>query len=215
MHTGFWWENLKERDGMGDFGVDIEMDRKQIGWVWLYLVEGGAEWRCLVQTAVKLRIQSNMENSLTSWRTNGLSRMSPIHGVCYLLNLSVVGKSIFYSHLTRYVPGSDRRADFVSWIVQTGCGTCVASGASFLTGIASWVWSCLVTSICIKVKNKWSCTSASPICLHGVHTGEQFVLEFYVLLTVPPCIIFCKVLCYKSEGRWFDSRWCHWNFSLT
>jgi len=24
-----------------------------------------------------------------------------------------------------------------------------------------------------------------------------------------------KVLCCKSEGRWFDSRWCHWNFSLT
>ena len=24
-----------------------------------------------------------------------------------------------------------------------------------------------------------------------------------------------KVLSYKSEGRWFDSRWCHWNFSLT
>jgi hypothetical protein len=24
-----------------------------------------------------------------------------------------------------------------------------------------------------------------------------------------------KVLCYKSEGRWLDSRWCHWNFSLT
>jgi hypothetical protein len=24
-----------------------------------------------------------------------------------------------------------------------------------------------------------------------------------------------KVLCYNSEGRWFDSRWCHWNFSLT
>ena len=24
-----------------------------------------------------------------------------------------------------------------------------------------------------------------------------------------------KVLCYKSEGRWFDSSWCHWNFSLT
>ena len=23
-----------------------------------------------------------------------------------------------------------------------------------------------------------------------------------------------KVLCYKSEGRWFDSRWCNWNFSL-
>jgi len=24
-----------------------------------------------------------------------------------------------------------------------------------------------------------------------------------------------EVMCYKSEGRWFDSRWCHWNFSLT
>ena len=24
-----------------------------------------------------------------------------------------------------------------------------------------------------------------------------------------------KVLCHKSEGRLFDSRWCHWNFSLT
>jgi hypothetical protein len=24
-----------------------------------------------------------------------------------------------------------------------------------------------------------------------------------------------KVVCYKSKGRWVDSRWCHWNFSLT
>jgi hypothetical protein len=24
-----------------------------------------------------------------------------------------------------------------------------------------------------------------------------------------------NLLCYKSEGRWLDSRWCHWNFSLT
>ena len=24
-----------------------------------------------------------------------------------------------------------------------------------------------------------------------------------------------KVLCYKSEGRWFDPSWFHWNFSLT
>jgi len=24
-----------------------------------------------------------------------------------------------------------------------------------------------------------------------------------------------KVLCYKSEGRWFDPNWCHWIFSLT
>jgi len=24
-----------------------------------------------------------------------------------------------------------------------------------------------------------------------------------------------KVLCYKSEGRWFDPIWCHWNLSST
>jgi hypothetical protein len=24
-----------------------------------------------------------------------------------------------------------------------------------------------------------------------------------------------KVLRYKSDNRWFDSRWCHWYFSLT
>ena len=24
-----------------------------------------------------------------------------------------------------------------------------------------------------------------------------------------------KALCYKSVVRWFDSRWCHWNFSFT
>ena len=24
-----------------------------------------------------------------------------------------------------------------------------------------------------------------------------------------------KVLCYKSNGHWFDPSWCQWNFSLT
>ena len=24
-----------------------------------------------------------------------------------------------------------------------------------------------------------------------------------------------KLLYYKSKGRWFDPRWCLWNFSLT
>ena len=23
-----------------------------------------------------------------------------------------------------------------------------------------------------------------------------------------------KVLCYKSEGRWFDPSWCQWNFFI-
>jgi hypothetical protein len=24
-----------------------------------------------------------------------------------------------------------------------------------------------------------------------------------------------EALCHKLEGRRFDSRWCHWNLSLT
>jgi len=32
-------------------------------------------------------------------------------------------------------------------------------------------------------------------------------------------IVYCggtvvKVLCYKSEGRWFDPSWCHWEFFI-
>ena len=26
---------------------------------------------------------------------------------------------------------------------------------------------------------------------------------------------FVEALSYRPEGRGFDSRWCHWNFSLT
>jgi hypothetical protein len=29
------------------------------------------------------------------------------------------------------------------------------------------------------------------------------------------CGTVVKALCCKSEGCGFDSRWCHWNFSLT
>ena len=44
----------------------------------------------------------------------------------------------------------------------------------------------------------------SVCCFHGVHalTGDRGATVV-------------KVLCYKSEGRWFDPRWCHWNISLT
>jgi len=28
-------------------------------------------------------------------------------------------------------------------------------------------------------------------------------------------MLLVEALRYKSEGRGFDSRWCHWNFSLT
>ena len=50
----------------------------------------------------------------------------------------------------------------------------------------------------------------------------KFITSFCHLLYISTLIFIrdrggtvVKVLCYKSEGRWFDSRWCHWNILLT
>ena len=47
---------------------------------------------------------------------------------------------------------------------------------------------------------------------HPYTTGKIIVL--YILVFGDRCGTVVKVLCYKSEGRWFDPRWCHWNFSF-
>ena len=57
--------------------------------------------------------------------------------------------------------------------------------------------------------------------LNGPQTAPQKFIEVWRILFFTP--IACgdrsstvvKVRCHKSEGRWFDSRWCHWNFLLT
>ena len=52
-------------------------------------------------------------------------------------------------------------------------------------------------------------TSASP--------NVQFyaTLKMYTLHHGDRSSTVVKVLCYKSEGRWFDPSRCHWNFLLT
>ena len=42
-----------------------------------------------------------------------------------------------------------------------------------------------------------------------VSNFEQMSITFFSLYHT------LDVLRYKSEGRWFDPRWCRWNFSLT
>ena len=41
--------------------------------------------------------------------------------------------------------------------------------------------------------------------------------DFTLILTITGARggVVVKALCYKTAGRGFDSRWCHWNFSVT
>ena len=50
-----------------------------------------------------------------------------------------------------------------------------------------------------------------PICAFMACAGLS--LDFYTLLFVVALLV--EALRYKPEGRGFDFRWCHWNFSLT
>ena len=50
------------------------------------------------------------------------------------------------------------------------------------------------------------------------HVGKlntQRLWKMTAYMTVDHGGTVVKVLCYKSESRWFDPSWCHWNFSLT
>jgi hypothetical protein len=54
----------------------------------------------------------------------------------------------------------------------------------------------------------------------GKHNFRKFQFNYYFFpyycsrgtLLVAQLV---EALRYKPEGRGFDSRWCHWNFSLT
>jgi len=42
------------------------------------------------------------------------------------------------------------------------------------------------------------------------YTNDCFRLHFYLNRGRGSTVV--KVLCYKSEGRWFDPSWCQWIF---
>jgi hypothetical protein len=44
---------------------------------------------------------------------------------------------------------------------------------------------------------------------------HNYVSIFNLLATGRVVAQLVEALRYKPEGRGFDSRWCHWNFSLT
>jgi hypothetical protein len=46
-------------------------------------------------------------------------------------------------------------------------------------------------------------------------TSRLGFLHRYMFIWRHPVAYLVEALRYNSEGRGFDSRWCHWNFSLT
>jgi hypothetical protein len=61
-YTGFWWENLRERDNLGDPGEDgdnIKMHLQELrcgGLDWIKLVQDKDRWRALVNAVMNLRV---------------------------------------------------------------------------------------------------------------------------------------------------------------
>jgi len=54
--------------------------------------------------------------------------------------------------------------------------------------------------------------------IHTAKSHASFILCQFLwpyLLSWGTAVTVFKVMCYKSEGRWFDSSLCHWNYSLT
>ena len=68
------------------------------------------------------------------------------------------------------------------------------------------------------VKNGCSCALIPPppysfvLCTETIVVVLSFFTKYTELFGDRGGTV-VKVLCYKSEGRWFDLSWCHWNFS--
>ena len=67
---------------------------------------------------------------------------------------------------------------------------------------------------CVKLQNARCKDKDSPIEIHHRLTEAQEVgiMRAATLQKGDRGGTVVKVLCYKSEGRWFDPSWCQWIF---
>ena len=79
----------------------------------------------------------------------------------------------------------------------------------------------VLSVLCVMFQVQLSFVVKSIECLPGTASG--FFFKTFVTIPVAPFIAWgtllvvqlVEALRYKPEGREFDSRWCHWNISLT
>jgi hypothetical protein len=67
-----------------------------------------------------------------------------------------------------------------------------------------------------NISSYYSTNISLHACLRSLFcnkpTIQGYILESELKYAVAQLV---EALRYKPEGRGFDSRWCHWNFSLT
>ena len=74
----------------------------------------------------------------------------------------------------------------------------------------------LVTIPSSTLRSNVGCIPIHPLCSEP--TPPRSVIFLFIHMTTfggYAVTQLVKALCYKPEGRGFDSWWCHWNFSLT
>jgi hypothetical protein len=63
VYTGFWWRNLRERDHLGDPGIDGRIILRWIvrkwdvgGVGWMKLAQDSDRWQALLNAVMNLRV---------------------------------------------------------------------------------------------------------------------------------------------------------------
>jgi hypothetical protein len=79
----------------------------------------------------------------------------------------------------------------------------------------------------IKSDRRYECLKVSPLRMTGHQILQLLVFWRWYGFKYRYCLVCCKfylgarggvvvkALHYKPTGQGFDSRWCHWNFSVT